>query len=269
MTALLHCSGEDESVRMCSAEEHSPDGFNPQSGLAETEPRPVEEDSILEKSELEEEKKVLKKPGSLGKQQFPGPKQRMDILNHKRKKYSKSKLEKCVNKTQDQQQELLLWFESASNAWSLVDGATLGGSRNLRRWDLAGDGSLVKSRPPGRFLSLPALLFPVHYEVNSSSSHIPTAKIFHPGSLMEPGSHQLSERDYLASELQDPPVPPSPALILQQEGPPSHETAIEQQLRHRPNVRKASIHGTKLYSPWSMLHSLDKTSQTLVFGNGD
>lgn len=57
-TVPLHCSGEDESLHMRSAEERSPDGFNSQTGLADPETQPVEEDSVLENSELEEERKV-------------------------------------------------------------------------------------------------------------------------------------------------------------------------------------------------------------------
>lgn len=38
MTALLHCSGKDESLHVCSAEEHSPDGVHPKAGLADPEP---------------------------------------------------------------------------------------------------------------------------------------------------------------------------------------------------------------------------------------
>lgn len=37
-TVPLHCSGEDESLHMRSAEERSPDGFNSQTGLADPEP---------------------------------------------------------------------------------------------------------------------------------------------------------------------------------------------------------------------------------------
>lgn len=43
---------------MRSAEERSPDGFKSQTGLADPETQPVEEDSVLENSELEEERKV-------------------------------------------------------------------------------------------------------------------------------------------------------------------------------------------------------------------